>query len=322
MRAQDQKTREGTASAVRNRRIGVIVGVAVNFLKPMSFLTPTKRSGEKCGLGLQSVRASYVDEIAQYIAINLTTDGPLTVFIDALEGDIAQLKEQGLFVSHYYVLALVDRIGFDSTFESRNSVNNQIVELWIAVVFALCLGLGRDYYARPVREDPSDVEVLIAAGSNTAVCACPVRANRPTHASSRLDARFGTDARDHGRPAHRRGARSLRSLRSLVVVEEDPRATGGVHSCGQREPLALHRGMARLCGHEDVFLIANPASRVPLQLRTIRQSRHRATEPPFLPLLRAWPLLIRQPLVRIPSGLPAVLHANAAPRLSTLSKKR
>ena len=30
--------------------IGVIVGVAVNFLKPMSFLTPTKRPGEKCGL--------------------------------------------------------------------------------------------------------------------------------------------------------------------------------------------------------------------------------------------------------------------------------
>ena len=68
--------------------------------------------------------------------------------------------------------------------------------------------------------------------------------------------------------------------RSLVVVEEDPRATGGVHSRGQREPLALHRGMARLCGHEDVFPIANPASMVPLQLRTIRQSRHRATEPP------------------------------------------
>lgn len=38
--------------------------------------------------------------------------------------------------------------------------------------------------------------------------------------------------------------------------------------------------MARLCGHEDVFPIANPASMVPLQLRTIRQSRHRATEPP------------------------------------------
>ena len=29
----------------------MIVGVAVNFLKPMSFLTPTKRPGEKCGLG-------------------------------------------------------------------------------------------------------------------------------------------------------------------------------------------------------------------------------------------------------------------------------
>ena len=99
-------------------------------------------------LRLKSVRASYVAEVRQYMRLDLSTDGPMTVFVDALETDVAQLKQQGYFVSPYRVLALFERIGFHSTFESRRSGDKQLVELWIAAVFTLCLGGDRDYYVR------------------------------------------------------------------------------------------------------------------------------------------------------------------------------
>ena len=120
-------------------------------------------------LGLESVRASYVDEIGQYMRIDLAADGPLTVFIDALEADPAQLKDQGYFVNPYVILAFFESIDFYSTFESRNRVDKQVVEMWIAAVFTLCLDPGRNYYVRPVREDPPDVEVLVIDPENSAV---------------------------------------------------------------------------------------------------------------------------------------------------------
>ena len=96
-------------------------------------------------LGLESVRASYVDEIGQYMRIDLAADGPLTVFIDALEADPAQLKDQGYFVNPYVFLAFFESIDSYSTFESRNRVDKQVVEMWIAAVFTLCLDPGRNY---------------------------------------------------------------------------------------------------------------------------------------------------------------------------------
>ena len=70
-------------------------------------------------LGMESIRASYADEIGQYIKIDLSAEGQLTVFIDALESDFSGLKDQGHFVTASHVMALVERIGRSSLFDSR-----------------------------------------------------------------------------------------------------------------------------------------------------------------------------------------------------------
>ena len=117
-------------------------------------------SAAKC-LGLEEVRFSYVDEVQQqYMKVDLSTDGPLVIFLDRLRFDIRELKEQAAFVSPYQVLALVERIGFYETFASRQLVDKQLIELWIAAVFTLCLSRDQDYYVRLVKDDPPDVEVL------------------------------------------------------------------------------------------------------------------------------------------------------------------
>ncbi len=115
-------------------------------------------------LGLASVRASLVEEIGEYMRIDLSADGPLTVFVEALEARMAELKEEGYFVSARGALTLLEEMGFDSTFESRSTVDKEIVELWIGAVFTLCLGGGNEYYVRLVRDDPPDVEVLEVDG--------------------------------------------------------------------------------------------------------------------------------------------------------------
>ena len=119
-------------------------------------------------MGLEELRFSYVDELKQYMKVDLSTDGPLTIFIDTLRLDVADLKEQSVFVNPYHVLALVERIGFYETFASRQPADKQLIELWIAAVFTLCLGRGRDYYVGLARDDPPDVEVLEidSAGGN------------------------------------------------------------------------------------------------------------------------------------------------------------
>ena len=120
-------------------------------------------------LSLKSIRASYADEIGQYMRIDLSTDRPLTTFVDNLEVDVTQLKEQGHFVSPYGVLALVEPTGFYTTFESSSPIDKRIVELWIAAVFTLGLGRGRDYYVRLVSDDPPDVEVLVIDRKSTSL---------------------------------------------------------------------------------------------------------------------------------------------------------
>ena len=117
-------------------------------------------------LGLEALRFSYVDEIQQYMKVDLSTDGRPTIFVDALRLDVSDLKEQALFVSPYRVLALVERIGFYRTFASRQPVDKQLIELWIAAVFTLCLDRGRDYYVRLVKDDPPDAEVLEIDGTD------------------------------------------------------------------------------------------------------------------------------------------------------------
>ena len=119
-------------------------------------------------LSLKSIRVSYVDAVGQYMRIGLSTEGPPTTFIDNLEGDVTQLQKQGYFVSPYGVLALVERIGFYPTFESRSPIDKRIVELWIASVLTLGLNRDLDYYVRPVSDDPPDVEVLMINRKNPA----------------------------------------------------------------------------------------------------------------------------------------------------------
>ena len=116
-------------------------------------------SAARC-LGLEEMRFSYVDEIQQYIKVDLSADGPLTIFVDTLRLDARDLKKQSVFVSPSYVLALVERIGFDKTLVSRQLVDKQLIELWITAIFTLCLNRDLDYYVRLVRQDPPDAEVL------------------------------------------------------------------------------------------------------------------------------------------------------------------
>ena len=112
-------------------------------------------------LGLQSVRVSYVDFIRQHMKVDLSTAGPLTLFVDTLDADFEELRKQGHFVSPYQIFALVDGIGLGSTLDSRKSIDKRIVELWVAAVFTLCLDRDQDYYVSSIRADAPDAEVLV-----------------------------------------------------------------------------------------------------------------------------------------------------------------
>ena len=98
--------------------------------------------------------------------VDLSTDGPLVVFVDTLSLDIRELKEEEMFVSPFRVLALLWRIGFDRILKSRQPADKQLIELWTAAVFTLCLDPDRDYYVRLVRDDPPDTEVLEVNGAD------------------------------------------------------------------------------------------------------------------------------------------------------------
>ena len=111
-------------------------------------------------MGLEELRFTYAPEVQQYMKIDLSTDGPLVIFLDRLRHDIRELKEQSVFVSPSHTLALVERLGFYKTLESRQLVDKQLIELWIAAVFTLWLGRDKAYYVGLVKDDPPDVEVL------------------------------------------------------------------------------------------------------------------------------------------------------------------
>ena len=115
-------------------------------------------------LGLESVRVSYVDEDDQYMRVGTAGNAPLfTFFVDTLDSNVAQLKEQGLFVSPHRVLDLVDHEGVGPILDSRERVDKMMVELWVTAIYAyaLCLDGDRDYYVRAARDDPPDTEVLV-----------------------------------------------------------------------------------------------------------------------------------------------------------------
>ena len=118
------------------------------------------------GLGLEEVRVSYVEEVQQqYMKVDLSVEGPPTIFLDTLRYDVREFKEQSLFVNPYQMINLVGRIGFYETFASRHPADKQLIELWIAAVFTMCLDRSRDYYVGLINDDAPDVVVLEIDGS-------------------------------------------------------------------------------------------------------------------------------------------------------------
>ena len=113
-------------------------------------------------LDMESVRIAYLQEIGQYANIDLSRDPrePLTAFLDVLEADVAELQDIECFISPAAVFGYLERIGFGATLGSRKRADKQMVELLTGAVFTLFLGEVNDYYVKPVKDDPPDVEIL------------------------------------------------------------------------------------------------------------------------------------------------------------------
>ncbi len=113
-------------------------------------------------LDMESVRIAYLQEIGQYANIDLSRDPrePLTAFLDVLEADVAELQDIECFISPAAVFGYLERIGFGATLGSRKLADKQMVELLTGAVFTLFLGEVNDYYVKPVKGDPPDVEIL------------------------------------------------------------------------------------------------------------------------------------------------------------------
>ena len=112
---------------------------------------------------MRSIRAFYLDAIDQYVNPDLSRDpsiGRMIVFLDTLHPNIAQLHEFRCFLSPDTVFSFVERSGFDATLASRKPADKQMIELFIASVFTMCLDQDKEYYVRPVKDDPPDVELL------------------------------------------------------------------------------------------------------------------------------------------------------------------
>ena len=132
---------------------------------------------------MESVRATFADEIGQFLNIGLSNERPATVFFEALESDFSGLKDQGHFVAASRVLSFVECIGRSSVLDSNKLIDKAIVELWIAAAFTLGLGGDSAYYVRPVRDDPPDVEVLVVDAATAEVSAIRVEVTRCTRHS-------------------------------------------------------------------------------------------------------------------------------------------
>ena len=125
-------------------------------------------------LDVESIRINYVEEIEQHVNLDLSSDPPsgrMTVFLDSLEADVAKLEEIECFVSPDIVLGFLERVGFNATLASKKSADKQMVELLSAAVFSMCLDQDKDYYVKPVKDDPPDVELLVVDRDS---CECTV----------------------------------------------------------------------------------------------------------------------------------------------------
>ena len=117
-------------------------------------------------LGLNCLRTGHIDDIGQYMKVDLSKAPEVTLYVDALESDVAGLKDQGHFVAASRVMSFVECIGRSLLIDSRKTIDKQIVELWIASTFTLGLSADHEYYVRPAQVDPPDVEVLVFDPAN------------------------------------------------------------------------------------------------------------------------------------------------------------
>ena len=114
-------------------------------------------------LDMESVRVAYVEEIGQYVSVDLSRDAwrePLAGFLDLLEADVAELQDIDCFISPAAVFGHMERLGFGPTLASRKPADKQMVELLTGAVLTLFLDEANDYCVKPVKDDPPDVEVL------------------------------------------------------------------------------------------------------------------------------------------------------------------
>ena len=82
------------------------------------------------------------------------------MFLETLQANIAKLHDFGCFLSPDAVFGFVEDAGFDATLAFRKPADKQVIELFIASVLTMCLNRDKDYYVRPVKDDPPDVELL------------------------------------------------------------------------------------------------------------------------------------------------------------------
>ena len=119
-------------------------------------------------LGLESVRMCYVDTTGQYVRVDVARNEPDTVFVDALDSPLGELKAQGHFIGPHLVMDFFDREGGKPVIDSRKPVDKMMVELWATAIYALSLSDDYEYYVRPTSDDPPDTELLIVdRDSNT-----------------------------------------------------------------------------------------------------------------------------------------------------------
>jgi len=114
-------------------------------------------------LDVKSVRAFFLDAADQYVNFDLSShrsSGRKIMFLDTLQANIAKLHDFGFFLSPDAVFGYVERAGFDATLASRKPADKQMIELFIASVLTMSLDHDKDYYVRPVKDDPPDVELL------------------------------------------------------------------------------------------------------------------------------------------------------------------
>ena len=187
-------------------------------------------------LGLETVRMSYVDFLDEYLQVGVAHDEPLTFFIDALDSNIAELKEEGHFVSPHLVLELVKREGVGSIMNSRTLVDKMMVELFVTAIYTLCLNREHDYYVRPIQNDPPDTEVLVDNSENNAISMMRVEITQHGRHSPNLNDVIGkkaqkTVSRRYDPPCPRRGRTNpfCRGSLRLYREEQPARATDRHH---------------------------------------------------------------------------------------------